>query len=212
MKSVRIRSFSGPYSVRMWKNTDQKSFKSGQFSRSVIFRKIIQPWYNLSLNLFLSCFYFLRKIRIGVLKNMFSLKKEYIWHFWRFCQLHNAANLMLRTEIEHIHIAIFLFGLCKLACVTAQKMKFSIMDFFSKCDQIRKFLRIWSHLLKKSLMENLIFLCSVYNIILHLQEYLAPWFLRENFLWSIVYGFLLLFYLQKSVVTNKLYSLIKSSY
>ena len=33
-------------------------------------------------------------------------------------------------------------------------MKFSIKDFFS-------FLRIWSHLLKKSFMENFIFLCSV---------------------------------------------------
>ena len=43
---------------------------------------------------------------------------------------------------------------------TAQKMKFSIKDFFSKCDQIRSFLQIWSHLLKKSLMENLIF-CAV---------------------------------------------------
>ena len=43
---------------------------------------------------------------------------------------------------------------------TAQKMKFSIKDFFSKCDQIRSFLRIWSHLLKKSLMENFIF-CAV---------------------------------------------------
>ena len=40
---------------------------------------------------------------------------------------------------------------------TAQKMKFSIRDFLSKCDQIRSFLRIWSHLLKKSLMENFIF-------------------------------------------------------
>ena len=39
-------------------------------------------------------------------------------------------------------------------------MKFSIKDLFSKCDQIRSFLRIWSHLLKKSLMENLI-LCAV---------------------------------------------------
>ena len=36
-------------------------------------------------------------------------------------------------------------------------MKFSTMDLFSKCDQIRRKLRIWSHLLKKSLMENLIF-------------------------------------------------------
>ena len=43
---------------------------------------------------------------------------------------------------------------------TAQKMKFSIKDLFSKCDQIRSYLRIWSHLLKKSSMENFIFLCS----------------------------------------------------
>ena len=47
---------------------------------------------------------------------------------------------------------------------TAQKMKFSIKNFFSKCDQIRSLLRIWSHLLKKSLIENFIFLCSVVHI------------------------------------------------
>ena len=44
---------------------------------------------------------------------------------------------------------------------TAQKMKFFIKDFLSKCDQIRRNLRIWSHLLKKSLMENFIF-CAVW--------------------------------------------------
>ena len=38
-------------------------------------------------------------------------------------------------------------------------MKFSIKDFFSKYDQIRS-LRIWLHLLTKSLMENFIF-CAV---------------------------------------------------
>ena len=42
----------------------------------------------------------------------------------------------------------------------AQKMEVSIKDFFSKCHQICSFLRIWSHLLKKSLMENFIF-CAV---------------------------------------------------
>ena len=42
-------------------------------------------------------------------------------------------------------------------------MKFSIKDFFSKCNQIPSFLRIWSHLLKKSLMANFIF-CAVYCI------------------------------------------------
>ena len=39
-------------------------------------------------------------------------------------------------------------------------MKFSIMNFFSKCDQICMELQIWSWLLKKSLMENYIF-CAV---------------------------------------------------
>ena len=38
-------------------------------------------------------------------------------------------------------------------------MKFRNEDFFSKCDQIRSFQRIWSHLLKKPLME-LHFLCN----------------------------------------------------
>ena len=40
-------------------------------------------------------------------------------------------------------------------------MMFSIKGFFSKQDQVRKKLRIWSHLLKKSLIENIIF-CEVY--------------------------------------------------
>ena len=44
--------------------------------------------------------------------------------------------------------------------ITAQKMRFFIKDFFSKSDQIRSFLRIWSHLLKRSLMESIIF-CAV---------------------------------------------------
>ena len=40
---------------------------------------------------------------------------------------------------------------------TAQTMKFSFRDFFSKCDQICRKLRIWSHLLKKSLMKSFFF-------------------------------------------------------
>ena len=48
-----------------------------------------------------------------------------------------------------------------LSVYNAQKMNFSITNFFSKCDQIRRNL-IWSHLLKKSVMENFIF-CAVYN-------------------------------------------------
>ena len=58
-----------------------------------------------------------------------------------------------------------------------KKMNSTIKDFFSKCDQIRrklgiwlhllkKPLRIWSHLLKKSLMENFIFAQWMHLILL----------------------------------------------
>ena len=50
---------------------------------------------------------------------------------------------------------------------TTQKMKFPIKDFFSKCDQIRSFLQIWSYLLKKSLMENFIFCVVSFLLLLY---------------------------------------------
>ena len=54
-------------------------------------------------------------------------------------------------------------SLSNILCDTTQKMRFSIKDSFSKCDQIRKKLWIWSHLLKKSLMGNFIF-CAVWSL------------------------------------------------
>ena len=42
------------------------------------------------------------------------------------------------------------------AIVTAQKMMFFYKDFFRKCNQIRNFPRIWSHLLKKTIIKNFI--------------------------------------------------------
>ena len=45
-------------------------------------------------------------------------------------------------------------------------------DFFRKCDHIRIFLQIWSHLMKKSLMENLFYavMCIVKPIVLIIVE------------------------------------------
>ena len=62
--------------------------------------------------------------------------KEYI-SFW----LDDSKPLIINT-------------LCK------KELQLSNEDFFSKCNQIHNFLRIWSHLLKKSFMENFIF-CAV---------------------------------------------------
>ena len=48
---------------------------------------------------------------------------------------------------------------------TAQKNEFLFKDFFIKCDQIRRILQIWSHLLKKSLIENFIFMqCKILTV------------------------------------------------
>ena len=57
-----------------------------------------------------------------------------------------------------------IFWFWYIATLTAQKMKFFVKDSSSKCDQIRSFLRIWSHLLEISLMENFIFCAVPHNL------------------------------------------------
>ena len=53
-------------------------------------------------------------------------------------------------------VVIFAVVVISLEQITAQKMKFSIKKFLSKCDQISRKLWFWSHLLKKSLMKKLL--------------------------------------------------------
>ena len=69
------------------------------------------------------------------------------------------CQIFLRNLVFQLKYLVFRF---ENDFFTAQEMKFSIKDFFSKCDQICSFLGIWSHLLKKSLMENFIF-CAVFD-------------------------------------------------
>ena len=51
-------------------------------------------------------------------------------------------------------------------------MKFPIKDFSSKYDQIRRKVRTWSHLKKKSLMENFIFcvISVIYRVLEKVEE------------------------------------------
>ena len=69
------------------------------------------------------------------------------------------CQIFLRNLVFQLKYLVFRF---ENDFFTAREMKFSIKDFFSKCDQICSFLGIWSHLLKKSLMENFIF-CAVFD-------------------------------------------------
>ena len=78
--------------------------------------------------------------------NLVTFAKEFIngkLHFLCSVQDYLEVNIHLRRNIfAPVHLSLH---------------KFSIKDFISKCDQIRSFLQIWSHLLRTSLMENFIF-------------------------------------------------------
>ena len=71
------------------------------------------------------------------------------------CKLKNLNMKYLFTS--NLLETVVLFGREENFIFIAQKIKFSIKNFVCKCDQIQSFLRILSHLLKKSLMENFIF-------------------------------------------------------
>ena len=88
------------------------------------------------------------------------------------CSIESNAKLCDKTNFFHMlpgtytaRCSTYFYKKCSFHCA---KKKFSIKDFSSKCDQIRSFLRIWSHLLKKSLIENFIF-CAVFDIFRNLQ-------------------------------------------
>ena len=80
-----------------------------------------------------------------------------------------ADRRKIYSLLQHIfRLLIFIFLDSKEH--TAQKMKFSIKDFFTKSDQIRRKLQIRSHLLKKSLMENFTFFAVVSLIFAYLKN------------------------------------------
>ena len=72
-----------------------------------------------------------------------------------------AASVIFPHKIStmwSLYHKSFLRSLVRLFwTVSLHKKMLSIKDFFSKCDKIRRKLRIGSHLLNKSLMKNLIF-------------------------------------------------------
>ena len=72
----------------------------------------------------------------------------------------NSRTMQVKHFLIKKYYRTYIIKLKFVIVYTAQKMKFSIRDFFSNCDQIRRKLRIWSHLLKESLMGNFFFLCS----------------------------------------------------
>ena len=74
---------------------------------------------------------------------------------------------------------------------TAPKMKFYIKYFFRKCDQIRRKLRIWSHLLKESLMEKFILCAVIFLLMLNKAQIDSSQQLRNTIMggWGLKFGY-----------------------
>ena len=97
--------------------------------------------------------------------------KAYLkWDFWGNRRKHVVFfSLQLKVKVDIFVVQTFSYKLFWQFII--QKIKFSTNTFFSKREQIRSFLQIWSDLLKKSLLENLILCAVVYSIL----QKLIPW-------------------------------------
>ena len=92
------------------------------------------------------------------LKNWNNILLFYYSHFFKFLFILERSI----TNHHSFHIATLIYLLESLGKpdgkqtenkTTEQKIKFSITNFFSKCDQLFSFLQIWSLLLKKPLLK-----------------------------------------------------------
>ena len=112
---------------------------------------------------------------------------------WRYIEdlLGTSIGHLLRSSSGRPRDVILPSGM--LYCFRSTKYEVFHKGFLSKCDQIRSFLWIWSHLLKKSLMENFIFWAvlpdnTLITFILSLFTSLKWSFLQKNYYWWIMMG------------------------
>ena len=90
----------------------------------------------------------------------FSMKYIHIFITWRnhiTSSPPKISNFRISFSMLYKYCSVLVNYWLVKASFTTQKMKFSIKGFFSK-----SFLRIWSHLLKKSSIENFIFCVEFY--------------------------------------------------
>ena len=112
-------------------------------------------------------------------KKLFKINRNGSWHVFRLMDFRELTiNHESQWEFQLIILEI-LSHPNQVHCIKKWSMKFSIKDFLSKCDQICRKLRIWSHLLKISLMENFIFYAVGWPRNLQLEFFLLIDLLKE---------------------------------
>ena len=87
-----------------------------------------------------------------------------LWRYFQILILYVSQYIFCKFQhkfLEKTLAEVLFWHLHRVLFFTLNKnWKFSIENFFIKCNQIGRFLRIWSYLLKKPLMEIFIF-CAV---------------------------------------------------
>ena len=110
---------------------------------------------------------FLRKFKKPISRWSFFLSYFSLYFFSVYYFSFALLTIIMRTKWQSKRINMT-SNINKLITISSwqnqdnlhKKMKFSMKDFSSKCDQIHRKHVIWTHLLEKSLMENFIF-CAV---------------------------------------------------
>ena len=111
--------------------------------------------------------------------------RDFLINFYKSCFLKHLIHLPLKqykllvqwTPCFDLLLLMSLNIFRRKLLKQCAKNEFFIKDFFSKFDQVPRKLRIWSHLLKKTLMKNFIF--CVVRYLLHKSNiagnYWLPW-------------------------------------
>ena len=144
----------------MRENTDQKNSEYGYFLRSeralfyALHTILRMLKYTILKKSFTTPALLRNKILIssGVLAKGAQLRLHLLKTF-KWCH-----GILIYVPFRGCLLTSLLIFPLKSSEITAQKIKFFNKDFFSKRDQIRSLLRIWSNLLKKSLMKTSFFL------------------------------------------------------
>ena len=135
------------------------------------------------------------------------LRGSWVWLFlptWTLenYELRRQYNFDKKKTFLIIQIILILLYLNFFSHCT----KNEVYHFFSKCDQIRSFLRIWSHLLKKSLNENFIFYVVSVLFVINFM-WLYQYWLRTAaiYICSILFISFFLFLWKKFLCSNSLH-------
>ena len=138
--------------------------KYSQFAGQTLSHMYSLAWYwkrtNFANNLacWISELFFLRRNKfffclLACGKDILTYKNLFFWEYWLAHDSKLDEKRLLLLPAPPQKNCWFVVRICFswknilmiLGKIIAQKMKFSIKDFFSKCDQIQSILRIWSH-------------------------------------------------------------------